>query len=203
MKRYGPVLSKDGFATMHRIDNGGWVRFKEEKVSEVKKGDVYICIKDVRMNSKGPLVFVAGRIYLSEVDGCLTNEIGNRSHGVGIKLLKEHFEKKDITKINSTFPIVGRMQVLGSCVERSDPKRDFIMKFIEEREIDSSRVVAAVDNLSKAWDRIEELCSGGQEKKEFPTFEELYKQITRASDFSQGIKPQCHKLYLAMREAMI
>ena len=31
LKRYGPCLSKSGFATMQRIDNGGWVKFSDIK----------------------------------------------------------------------------------------------------------------------------------------------------------------------------
>lgn len=32
LKRYGPCLSRLGFATMHKLDNGGWVKFSEIKV---------------------------------------------------------------------------------------------------------------------------------------------------------------------------
>jgi len=31
LKRYGPALSKSGFATMQKIDNGGWVKFSDIK----------------------------------------------------------------------------------------------------------------------------------------------------------------------------
>lgn len=31
LKRYGPCLSKSGFATMQKIDNGGWVKFSNIK----------------------------------------------------------------------------------------------------------------------------------------------------------------------------
>jgi len=31
LKRYGPVLSNSGFATMHKICNGGWVKFADIK----------------------------------------------------------------------------------------------------------------------------------------------------------------------------
>lgn len=31
LKRYGPCINKHGFATMQRIDNGGWVKFSDIK----------------------------------------------------------------------------------------------------------------------------------------------------------------------------
>jgi hypothetical protein len=31
LRRYGPTLSKSGFATMQKIDNGGWVKFADIK----------------------------------------------------------------------------------------------------------------------------------------------------------------------------
>jgi hypothetical protein len=31
LKRYGPALSESGFATMQKIDNGGWVKFSDIK----------------------------------------------------------------------------------------------------------------------------------------------------------------------------
>ena len=31
IKRYGPCISEKGFATMHRIDNGDWVKFSDIK----------------------------------------------------------------------------------------------------------------------------------------------------------------------------
>ena len=31
LKRYGPCLSKSGFATMQKVDNGGWVKFADTK----------------------------------------------------------------------------------------------------------------------------------------------------------------------------
>lgn len=31
LKRYGPCLNKNGFATLQRLDNGGWVKFSDIK----------------------------------------------------------------------------------------------------------------------------------------------------------------------------
>jgi hypothetical protein len=31
LKRYGPCISEHGFATMQKIDNGGWVKFSDIK----------------------------------------------------------------------------------------------------------------------------------------------------------------------------
>ena len=46
----------------------------------IKKGDTYKCIKDVNMSSDGRVEYVAGKIYTSEQDGCLTDESGIKGH---------------------------------------------------------------------------------------------------------------------------
>lgn len=46
----------------------------------IKKGDTYKCIKTVNMSSDGRIEYVAGKIYTSEQDGCLTDESGNKEH---------------------------------------------------------------------------------------------------------------------------
>ena len=46
----------------------------------IKKGDTYKCIKDVNMSSDGRIEYVAGKIYTSEQDGCLTDESGIKGH---------------------------------------------------------------------------------------------------------------------------
>ena len=56
----------------------------------IKKGDTYKCIKDVKMSSDGRIGYVAGKIYTSEQDGCLTDESGIIEH---YWLEEDSFEK--------------------------------------------------------------------------------------------------------------
>ena len=56
----------------------------------IKKGDTYKCIKDVKMSSDGRIEYVAGKIYTSEQDGCLTDESGIIEH---YWLEEDSFEK--------------------------------------------------------------------------------------------------------------
>ena len=46
----------------------------------IKKGDTYKCIKDVKMSSDERIEYVAGKIYTSEQDDCLTDESGIIEH---------------------------------------------------------------------------------------------------------------------------
>jgi len=46
----------------------------------IKKGDTYKCIKTVKMGSDERIEYVAGKIYTSEQDGCLTDESGIIEH---------------------------------------------------------------------------------------------------------------------------
>lgn len=47
---------------------------------EIKKGDVFRCIKDVVMNTDVYTAYYKGRIYMSENDCCITNERKNKHH---------------------------------------------------------------------------------------------------------------------------
>ena len=64
LKRYGPCLSKSGFATMQRIDNGGWVKFSDIKearptvrakrpVQQPKFAMCPFCKREVRVSHLG------------------------------------------------------------------------------------------------------------------------------------------------------
>ena len=69
----------------------------------IKKGDTYKCIKDVKMSSDGRIEYVAGKIYTSEQDECLTDESGIKEH---YWLEEDSFEKhfipynKNINNVN-------------------------------------------------------------------------------------------------------
>lgn len=56
----------------------------------IKKGDTYKCIKTVKMSGDGRVMYVAGKIYTSEQDGCLTDENGIIEH---YWLEEDSFEK--------------------------------------------------------------------------------------------------------------
>ena len=48
---------------------------------EIHKGDQFLCIKDVIMSGKeDDIAYFQGEIYLSENDGCITDEYGDKSH---------------------------------------------------------------------------------------------------------------------------
>lgn len=48
---------------------------------EIHKGDQFLCIKDVIMdNEPDEIAYFQGEIYLSENDGCITDEYGDKSH---------------------------------------------------------------------------------------------------------------------------
>ena len=51
-----------------------------EKEINIKKGDKFLCIKDVYINGNEtkPPKFIQGKIYTSERSGCITDETGNK-----------------------------------------------------------------------------------------------------------------------------
>ena len=61
-------------------------------MKKIKKGQEFKCIKDYVMRS-GEIRFKAGKIYQSDVDGCLTNELSNKNHYIDLNdEFYEHFE---------------------------------------------------------------------------------------------------------------
>lgn len=61
---------------------------------EVKKGDVFICLKDVVMEVTEEVAYHEGGVYTSEEDGCITNQQGDEGHQWNeIYGLSEFFEK--------------------------------------------------------------------------------------------------------------
>lgn len=54
---------------------------KIKKAMEIKKGDKFLCIKTVRMNSvSGEVAYRQGEVYESEHDGCITDLQGTKYH---------------------------------------------------------------------------------------------------------------------------
>lgn len=46
---------------------------------EIKKGNKYLCIQDVRMDDD-KLAYITGHVYISKEDGCITDEEENVDH---------------------------------------------------------------------------------------------------------------------------
>lgn len=59
-------------------------KYRNYELSEkrgIHKGDQFLCIKDVIMNGEeNEIAYFQGEIYLSENDGCITDEYGDKSH---------------------------------------------------------------------------------------------------------------------------
>jgi hypothetical protein len=47
---------------------------------EIKKGDRFICIRDVEMYDDGGVTYKKGETYVSEKDNCITNIQGDKDH---------------------------------------------------------------------------------------------------------------------------
>ena len=46
----------------------------------IKKGEIFKCIKEVRMENDGELVYVEEKFYKSGQDECITDEAGRIEH---------------------------------------------------------------------------------------------------------------------------
>lgn len=61
---------------------------------EVNIGLIFLCIKDVVMQSTGTIAYTKGKVYYSEKKGCITDNNGNVNHGAPIEFLREYFKLK-------------------------------------------------------------------------------------------------------------
>ena len=59
---------------------------------KIKKGDIFLCIKKVKMLDTKEITYKKGCIYRSEIDCCITNEKLNTRH-YWTKEAKKHFVK--------------------------------------------------------------------------------------------------------------
>lgn len=65
---------------------------------EIKKGDRFECIKTVIMEGSGEEAYTRGNIYVSEQNGCLTDNQGSVWHTDGKYSWREHFRRvKDVS----------------------------------------------------------------------------------------------------------
>lgn len=60
---------------------------------EIKKGDRFVCIKTVIMDGNGEEAYTRGGIYVSEQDGCVTDNGGFVGHTGDKYFWREHFRR--------------------------------------------------------------------------------------------------------------
>lgn len=59
----------------------------------IKKGDRFECIKTVKMGGSGEEAYTRGHIYISEQDGCVTDNQGSVGHTGSKYFWREHFRR--------------------------------------------------------------------------------------------------------------
>lgn len=60
---------------------------------DIKKGDRFLCVRNVVMKDTNELAYIKGRVYTSELDGCLTDEAGTVKHWWGgSTIFADHFK---------------------------------------------------------------------------------------------------------------
>lgn len=61
--------------------------------NDIKVGDKFLCIKSV-IDNEEQMPYKIGEIYTSEIDGCITNEMGDRKHEwANAPYFLEHFKR--------------------------------------------------------------------------------------------------------------
>ena len=58
---------------------------------EIKKGNRFVCVKDVVMEATGYIEYFKGVVYESECDGCITDEGNDDIHGWSGSEAEKHF----------------------------------------------------------------------------------------------------------------
>lgn len=82
---------------------------------QIKKGDRFYCHRDVITELDSARVYIAGNIYLSDEDGCITDEFSCRVHFWDYPYYEKYFSKLeenqgwDFIKDGKTF--IGRIDV--------------------------------------------------------------------------------------------
>lgn len=63
--------------------------------NDIKVGDKFLCIKSV-IDNEERMPYKIGEIYTSEIDGCITNEMGYKDHKwQDVPYFKEYFKRID------------------------------------------------------------------------------------------------------------
>lgn len=77
----------------------------------IKEGDYFECIKDVIMEADGEIAYIKGKQYRSELDNCITIELGDIEHYWNdVDYMKNHFAKKQDSETylyNVALPVSG------------------------------------------------------------------------------------------------
>lgn len=73
---------------MQEVDN-----IQTKEVDTIQEGDRFLCIQDVVMEGSGILAYKEGHTYMSECDGCITNECGYIEHVWLMDKVNEFFRK--------------------------------------------------------------------------------------------------------------
>jgi hypothetical protein len=76
MEMEGEQLSPIGYDPVKEVDNL-ITSIKDDK--QIRKGDMFECIEDVIMDD-GEVSYVKGKVYASEVNGCITDEQHYKNH---------------------------------------------------------------------------------------------------------------------------
>ena len=56
-------------------------------------GEVWLCIKTVRMNGNGVEAYIENRLYTCDQKNCLTDELKRKDHGWTTEALHKYFKK--------------------------------------------------------------------------------------------------------------
>ena len=59
----------------------------------INVGEVWVCIKTVRMNGYGDMAYIENGLYICEKENCLTDEMKRKDHDWNTEALHENFKK--------------------------------------------------------------------------------------------------------------
>lgn len=147
---------------------------------EIKKGDKFICLKDIKDIDEATgycrgISFKEGKVYVSETDGCITNECGNK-YCSGPDIMMECIFEKIYTRGIDPIPDDVARQ-LGASVSDTFSRADGQRKFKEivdqmyttyvaknhdygnsfDKSLDKFGLVASTVRLGDKMNRIESL----------------------------------------------
>lgn len=74
-------------------------------INEIECGKLYLCKKSVIMNNNPEYItYYKGGIYISEYDGCITNNQGDMTHMWNVGVANKYFEEIDKPHLNIKHP---------------------------------------------------------------------------------------------------
>lgn len=82
MKEFHPITAFNIPVCINNALNDQGLRYKDGKIEKtiIEKGSYHKCIEDVVMEDGGEEVYLKDKIYVSEIDGCITDELGEKEH---------------------------------------------------------------------------------------------------------------------------